>query len=197
MWVVKLGGSLGRSPTLTPWLRTLKNSRVVIVPGGGEFADTVRRAQGHLGFGDEAAHAMAILAMAQYGLMLKGLEPALETAWDPPALRTVLEEGKSAIWLPHPDGIAVKPGWEITSDSLAVWLAGRIGASDLVLIKSAPLPPVEASIGTAQSSGLVDESFGYFLRTAKARAWLCHRDRHEEFAAALRTPANLFTRIAA
>ncbi|MGI2325992.1 MULTISPECIES: amino acid kinase family protein [Methylococcus] len=197
MWVVKLGGSLGRSPRLTDWLRTLKSSGVAIVPGGGEFADTVRRTQARLGFSDEAAHAMAILAMAQYGLMLKGLEPVLETTRNPAALRTILEEGKSAIWLPHPDDIAVKPGWAVTSDSLAVWLAGRIGARDLVLIKSAPLPPVEASVGAAQASGLVDQAFGCFLRAGTTRAWLCHCDRHQEFAAALRTPADLFTRIAA
>lgn len=197
MWVVKLGGSLGDSPTLVPWLRTLKSSGVAIVPGGGEFADTVRRAQERRAFGDEAAHAMAILAMAQYGLMLKGLEPALETARDPAAVRTVLEGGKSAVWLPHPDDIAVNPGWEVTSDSLAVWLAGKVGAGDLVLIKSAPLPPVEASVGAAQASGLVDQAFGRFLRAGKTRVWLCHRDHHEEFAAALRAPADVFTRVAA
>lgn len=197
MWVVKLGGSLGDSPALLPWLRTLKDSGVAIVPGGGEFADAVRRAQERQAFGDEAAHAMAILAMAQYGLMLKGLAPDLETARDPAALRTLVESGKSAVWLPHPEDIAVKPGWEVTSDSLAVWLAGKIGAGDLVLIKSAPLPPVAASTGAAQTSGLVDQAFGRFLRAEKIRAWLCHRDRHEEFAAALRAPADVFTRVTA
>ncbi|QJD29122.1 amino acid kinase family protein [Methylococcus geothermalis] len=197
MWVVKLGGSLGGSTALIPWLRTLKDSGVAIVPGGGEFADTVRRAQQRQAFGDEAAHAMAILAMAQYGLMLKGLEPDLEIAWHPAAVRNTLEKGKSVVWLPRPEGIDVNPGWEVTSDSLALWLAGEIAADDLVLVKSAPLPPAKAGVAALQASGLIDPVFGVFLRARKTRAWLCHRDRHEEFAAALPAPATVFTRVTA
>lgn len=195
MWVVKLGGSLGNSPTLLPWLRTLKHANVAIVPGGGAFADTVRRAQQRHAFGDEAAHAMAILAMAQYGLMLQGLEPELETAMSPAAVRDILGNGKSVIWLPQPNDISVKPSWEMTSDSLALWFAGRIGADDLVLIKSASLPPGRTSVRYLLDSNLIDPAFEAWLDQEKTRAWLCHRDRHESFVAALQSPAATFTRV--
>jgi aspartokinase-like uncharacterized kinase len=45
MWVVKLGGSLLGSPELPRWLDTLvkiSDGKVLIVPGGGMFADAVR-----------------------------------------------------------------------------------------------------------------------------------------------------------
>ena len=45
MWVVKIGGSLSHDPMLRKWLVELcevGGGRVVIVPGGGDFADKVR-----------------------------------------------------------------------------------------------------------------------------------------------------------
>ena len=68
MWIVKLGGSLGRDPVLKEWLDTLValgSGRVVIVPGGGGFAEEVRDQQELWRFDDLAAHNMAVLAMAQ------------------------------------------------------------------------------------------------------------------------------------
>ncbi|HCC82688.1 MAG TPA: delta 1-pyrroline-5-carboxylate synthetase, partial [Methylophaga sp.] len=74
MYVVKLGGSLYHTAELKSWLTLLEqtalNESVVIVPGGGPFADMVRQAQQLHKFDDQHAHHMAILAMAQYGLML-------------------------------------------------------------------------------------------------------------------------------
>jgi aspartokinase-like uncharacterized kinase len=73
--VVRLGGSHAFSPWLRPWLAAIRAAAggVVVVPGGGPFADAVRLAQTAMGFDDLAAHRMALLAMAQYGLALAGL----------------------------------------------------------------------------------------------------------------------------
>ena len=47
MWVVKLGGSLARSPELVKWLGVFYKLRrkinFVIIPGGGIFADHIYR----------------------------------------------------------------------------------------------------------------------------------------------------------
>src|SRR5260370_35911398 len=66
--VVKLGGSFAFSAILTDWIRTLAScaGRVVIVPGGGPFADAVRTAQLRMGFDHRAAHLMSIPAMVEY-----------------------------------------------------------------------------------------------------------------------------------
>ena len=73
--VVKLGGSHALSPLLGRWLGAIGRAagQVVVVPGGGPFADAVRDAQPAMGFDDDAAHDMALMAMAQYGRALTAL----------------------------------------------------------------------------------------------------------------------------
>src|ERR1700738_2303502 len=90
--VVKLGGSHAYSDHLRAWLAAVVRGagHVVLVPGGGPFADTVRVAQPKMGFDDRAAHHMALLAMEQYGRALTSLEPRLVLADSAPAIRRAL-----------------------------------------------------------------------------------------------------------
>ena len=80
--IVKLGGSHATGPHLKDWLTAIaaEAGSIAIVPGGGPFADTVRTAQASMGFDDHAAHAMALMAMAQFGCALTNLNPALSCA---------------------------------------------------------------------------------------------------------------------
>ncbi len=74
--VVKLGGSVIRSPDLSSWLDAIAASRVpiVVVPGGGALADEVRDCQAKLGFGDRAPPtAWLSLAMDQLAWAVAGL----------------------------------------------------------------------------------------------------------------------------
>src|SRR5262249_60324175 len=80
-WVTKVGGSLGAQPaSLRRLMRTLatvgRRHWLVVVPGGGSFADEVRRLDRRVHLGDSAAHWMAILAMDQYRYLLQRLAPA-------------------------------------------------------------------------------------------------------------------------
>lgn len=135
--IVKLGGSLIEAPDLRRWLAELAEApRHLVVPGGGPFADAVRRAQAVIGFDDLAAHRMAILAMQQYGLLMASLEPRLRL------VESEAEIGASptpAIWLPWAmigSDRSIEASWDVTSDSLALILAMRLRASRLVLVKS-------------------------------------------------------------
>ncbi len=142
MWVIKLGGSLSNSKTLIKWLDILSRygkGRVVVVPGGGEFADQVRQAQHRWQFSDDIAHRMALLAMQQYGLMLSGLNSGFECAATIEDLSRILTSARVAIWLPQSDlleNAGISPNWNVTSDSLAVWLAHEMRAAQLVIVKS-------------------------------------------------------------
>ncbi|NIR60629.1 MAG: hypothetical protein GWO02_14520, partial [Gammaproteobacteria bacterium] len=94
MWVVKVGGSLARCASLGRWIDVLATEgagRVVLVPGGGVFADAVREAQARWGFNDVTAHRMAVLAMEQTGLMLAGLRGDLVPAATPLELTDALD----------------------------------------------------------------------------------------------------------
>jgi len=169
--VVKIGGSLGRDPLLPDWLRELAalgGGRVVVVPGGGGFADEVRDYQAQWGFDDLVAHNMAVLAMVQYGLMLQGLCPALTVAADENAIHAVLRNGGVAVWAPY--GLLRKErdalaNWDATSDSIAAWLASRLGAQRLVLVKSCR---IGAGMTLAQhaDAGVVDGHFCHYTHDA-------------------------------
>jgi 5-(aminomethyl)-3-furanmethanol phosphate kinase len=164
--VVKLGGSLGEGEHLPAWLASLAPGagRTVVVPGGGGFADAVRAAQRRHGFSDRAAHAMALLAMEQYGLMLADLLPALAPCRTLDAIGAALARRRVALWLPTELVLAeaaIPASWDVTSDSLAAWLAQRLGARRLVLVKSVAAPPPLEPRRLA-AAGLVDRAFPDF-----------------------------------
>ena len=78
--MIKVGGSHGARPAVLRRLmqtlaRQARRHFLVVVPGGGSFADEVRRADRRFALGESAAHWMAILAMDQYGHLLADLAP--------------------------------------------------------------------------------------------------------------------------
>jgi aspartokinase-like uncharacterized kinase len=168
MIVVKLGGSHALSPLLPGWLAAIGRAagRVVLVPGGGPFADAVRAAQPAMGFGDAAAHDMALMAMAQYGRALTGLADGFVYADTLDAVREAVVRGRIPVWSPwpmlgaHPD---IPRSWDVTSDSLAVWLATELRAGGVVLIKHCD--PARDDLVDAAFAGFASR-FGGFVRLA-------------------------------
>jgi len=171
MIVVKLGGSLAKARTLRGWLAALKRGqgRAVVVPGGGAFADTVRAEQERLHLSDPAAHRMAILAMEQYALVLADICAEMAPCASEREMRDALARGFIPIWLPVAMALAdpdIPKSWDVTSDSLAAWLAWRLGARRLILVKStaAPHPLDPAALA---ERGLVDRLFPRFFNAAQ------------------------------
>lgn len=98
---------------------------IFIVPGGGIFADAVRRADKKFGLGDDAAHWMAILGMEQYACYLQDKSHATGTD-----SITELPQGVSILF-PYRLLKAEDPllhSWDVTSDTIAAWVAKQIGA---------------------------------------------------------------------
>jgi 5-(aminomethyl)-3-furanmethanol phosphate kinase len=175
--VVKLGGSCaGWPPLLRSWLRAVQAAagRVVLVPGGGPFADTVRDTQAAMGFGDEAADAMAMLGMAQFGIALCGLGGArFAVAESVGEIGAAVAGGRVPVWAPLAmarggEAAAGLPrSWEVTSDSLALWLAWRLGAAAVVLVKRRGVG-VARTPGTPGGGGvLVDARIGAPIAQAR------------------------------
>jgi len=164
--IVKLGGSHALGPHLRGWLDAIaaRAGSIVIVPGGGPFADAVRAAQGPMGFDDCAAHHMALMAMAQFGRALESLHPLLTTAPSRAAIARLLAHRRIPVWAPERMALAagLPANWALTSDSLAAWLAGELGASQLVLVKHGAFGPCEDA-GDLARRGIVDPLFPDFL----------------------------------
>ncbi|MFZ3324657.1 MAG: dihydroneopterin aldolase [Methylocella sp.] len=174
--IVKLGGSLAYTPHTAAWLEALAawGGPLILVPGGGPFADCVRTAQAAMGFNDKAAHRMALNAMGQFGIALAAYSDAFTLAASRDELDSALSVGEIPVWLPEKMVLGasdVPACWEVTSDSLAAWLAWTYGARRLLLIKASDL----AAPGSARdlaADNIVDPLFPRFVAQSDAEVWL-------------------------
>lgn len=172
MIIIKLGGSLFQSDTLIKCLDKIEKKfslkRVVIVPGGGAFADQVRLAQQRWQFDDITAHKMAILAMQQMALLIHGLKRHFSIAHSVNEIPEKLLKHPIVIWSPDIadlDNATVPASWDITSDSLSAWLAGKLFATEVILVKAAIF---DNSLTLKQLTELdiIDQSFCAFVAQA-------------------------------
>ena len=153
-WIVKFGGSQYSNINLASAIRHIQTikSQPIVVPGGGPFADQVRRAQKRWFFDDKTAHKMALLAMRQYGLLLANIGGL--------ALADRVIPEKPCVWLPDENACYLRANWHCTSDSIAAWLAQKTDARYLVLLKACSTKPLHS---------LVDREFMDFSKQIKAR----------------------------
>ena len=139
--VLKVGGSLAEAPkSLTKLCQELsglaKDHRIAVVPGGGEFADTVRKFDKTFGLSDVAAHKMAVLAMDQYGLFLSDITQNAYVSYSLEDISNSLK-GKLPIFLPSQLMLREDPlenSWNVTSDTIAAYIAGKLHVEKLVLV---------------------------------------------------------------
>ena len=176
--VIKLGGSLANTKTLPDCLDAAESypGKVLIVPGGGVFADQVRSAQREWGFDDYAAHRMAILAMQQMALLFKSLKPNFGLFY---RIAQIPVSPKASIWSPNPDELdaaGIAASWDVTSDSLAAWLAMRVRANELLLVKSCQLAS-DVSFSELQREGIVDAGFLEAIAQATFKITIINKDR--------------------
>ncbi|MDR2219966.1 MAG: uridylate kinase [Methylobacillus sp.] len=190
MWVVKLGGSLLGTPELKIWLALLaekSDGRIVIVPGGGVFAETVRNQQVFGQYSDAAAHTMAILAMEQFGSVLQSLQPDLVAASTELEIAECSWQHRTIVWRPHRMLFAddeIPQNWNVTSDSLAAWLAAKIGADRLVIVKHEPVPEQPLPLKRLQEQGIVDGAFKQFAQHLNCPINIYGKVEHAAFAKA-------------
>jgi len=137
--VIKIGGGLLRDEGLdglrhacADVVELSRRQPVLVVPGGGPFADAVRAVDAQVALSDEVAHALALRAMDQLGVVLVSLLPALE-----PLARLAAPHGLGLVTAAtaFADRAGIPESWAVTSDSLAVLAAGVIGAEEVVLLK--------------------------------------------------------------
>lgn len=178
--VVKIGGGLLATPDrLREVLAHLDGAaglRALVVPGGGPFADAVRATDEAIGLGDDAAHWMAILAMDQYAELLASMCTRARVVTSLAAAVTALAAGALPVlapsrWLRQADPLP--HSWDVTSDSIAAWIAGEARACRLVLVK----PPGAEGV-------VVDASFDAVLPPSVAAVAVA-ADRMDRLAAAL------------
>jgi len=190
--VVKVGGGVGED-ALRALCTTLGElggrHRLLVVPGGAGFADAVREADGRFGLRAETSHRMAILGMEQFGWLLSDLIPGAERCVRLEGARA----GRTGVLMPGGLPMDELPAsWHVTSDSIAAWVAGKVGADRLVLVKqvdgifaewparSEPLPNLTvAELATLRPGG-VDDYLPTVLADAAFETWVVSARRLAE-----------------
>jgi aspartokinase-like uncharacterized kinase len=140
--VLKIGGSLIKFPdnlsSLLKEIEKLANQhRLLLVPGGGVFADLVSKTQQDLALSDDIAHWMAIMAQNQFGMLLadrltsKNVITKIEefVNSNSPGLFVLMpfSSMKEMDELPHT--------WDVTGDSISLWIGEKALANFVLLVK--------------------------------------------------------------
>ena len=125
---------------------------------------------------------MALLGMEQFGFMMSGIRNDLVPVECEKDIFRVLKKAGVPIWLPtfmvtHEEDI--EHSWEVTSDSLAAWLARKIGANRLLLVKSVKLGERKISAEELSQQGIVDAAFPSYLRQGKFTTVIVQQEHYK------------------
>jgi hypothetical protein len=145
MIVLKLGGSLAKDKKILDCLcgkiENLSNDfSMLIVPGGGVFADLVRDYDEKFRLSPEVSHKMAVLAMDQVGFMISRFFKNYVFIDDLGDLDKFKNPDKVKIFIPSgflfklPES-ELEHSWDVTSDSISAYVADKINAGKLILLK--------------------------------------------------------------
>ena len=150
--VIKIGGSLlslddALTRSLAAIERIARTRSLLLVPGGGPFANVVRTASAQYHIGDDDAHWMAILGMEQFAILLASRVRNGELVHRRGEIVRAGARGKIPVlapyrWLREADPLP--HSWDVTSDSIAAWVASQVHARSLVLIKPHGYDPLAA-----------------------------------------------------
>jgi aspartokinase-like uncharacterized kinase len=148
---------------------------------------------------------MAVLGMEQFGWLLSELIPGAERRADLAPVRA----GRTTLLLPAGLPLDELPSsWQVTSDSIAAWVAVRVGAGRLVLIKEVdglfadrpgrgvPIAQLTVAELAALRPGGVDEYLPTVLERASFETWVISGRDPERFVELLDRGTTAGTRIA-
>ena len=156
----KIGGSLFSLADLADRLCSLFEStcdRILIVPGGGASADQVRKWDAVFRFPAPLSHQLAIDALSLNARFLASLLPeshiatSLDEIHNTKSQVNIVDVASLLREIQRQGAEIPPPGWHVTSDSLAGWLASHLAVDQLVLVKSVE-PPALIPISGGQVS---------------------------------------------
>ena len=166
--IVKIGGKIfedqeNLNSTITQLRELIKRNivkNIIIIPGGGTIANFIRKNDATLNMGDDLAHWSAILAMHYNGLEISKKYSDIDYIIDFNLLQNLINDNESKqILVFGPFNYLSKEdilphSWEVTSDSITLFLAYKLKLDvcylikdvDGILIEGKKLPITEISV---------------------------------------------------
>ena len=133
--VVKIGGSLFPDYAID-LADKLKNTSSVIILGGGEFANLIRKYDAEQEFSDEANHWTAIDCMDIIAKLVNDKVESTKLAYSIDEINQISDEGFTPIFLVSEFLKVEDPfecSWDVTSDSIAAYVAHLLNANLLIV----------------------------------------------------------------
>jgi aspartokinase-like uncharacterized kinase len=142
---------------------------------------------------------MALLSMAQYGLMMQGLNTQLMPLDNATAILDAVQSKRVPVWLPAPMVLGhsetIEASWNVTSDSLSLWLADHLEASRLLLVKSVPAPRTGTRLRDLVAAGALDSAFEDVAMRSKCPIFCLGPDDDQSLERALVLDDHVGTRV--
>lgn len=133
-WVVKIGGSLFPDHAIN-LAKTLKNRDVLIICGGGDFANLLRQFDHQVHFSKSASHHTAVMCMDILGRLLSDKIKDGIAVYSLEDAKSAIRAGKTPVLLPSKIMHLLDPlkhSWRVTSDSISLYLAHLLEAKLLI-----------------------------------------------------------------
>ena len=144
------------------------------------FADAVRDAQAKTGIDDAIAHKMAVVAMDQYATLMTCLNEDLVMA---SSEREIAERGlqhRAIVWKPSSMVLAdneLPMSWDLSSDSLAAWLATKLNAQHLLVVKSiSHRHTAKIEVKDLMVDAVLDSYFSAYSTGRSFKTWLVSKN---------------------
>ncbi len=133
--VVKIGGSLFPDYAID-LAKKLKNTNSVIILGGGEFANLIRKYDDEINFSEETNHWTAIDCMDIIAKLVNDKVDSTKLAYTVEEVNEISDEGFTPIFIVSKflrDEDPFECSWDVTSDSIAAYVAHLLNANLLIV----------------------------------------------------------------
>ena len=158
-WIVKVGGSLfpENSVKLVEAISELTEKEVMVICGGGSFANQIRDYDLQMNFSATANHESAIMCMDIIGRLLADKISDAEAVYDLNSAKSLAKENKIPILLPSRLMHYLDPlehSWSVTSDSISLYIAQLLQAKLLI---ATDVDGIYTRIPSAKDAKLINE----------------------------------------
>ncbi len=145
--ILKIGGKIIENPlnlksTIFQLRELIINqkiiNKIIIIPGGGSYANLIRSMDKKMDFDEDLSHWMAIYAMNTQGTKIINKFPEIEGINNIKPTKKSVNETKIFLFLPYEflkQNDELPHSWDVTSDSITIFMANKIGLKECYLIK--------------------------------------------------------------